>query len=97
LNRSPEHRRSSYRRAVGTPRQQEEPAEPLKPEVVESQQEESPEPREEELAEPQPEEDVVHSQGDSNDLSDYTSLSDPDDSNSDPEPVRAANEFRSYG
>jgi hypothetical protein len=44
----------------------------------------------EELAKPQPVEDVVHSQGDSNDPSDYTPLSDPDDSDSEPEPVRVA-------
>jgi predicted nucleic acid-binding protein len=51
----------------------------------------------EELAEPQHEEDVIHSQGDSNDPSEYTPLSVPDDSNSEPEPIRAASEFRSYG
>jgi hypothetical protein len=41
--------------------------------------------------------DVIHSQGDSDDPSDYTPLSDPDDSDSEPEPVRAASEFYSYG
>jgi hypothetical protein len=50
----------------------------------------------EELAKPQPVEDVVHSQGDSNDPSDYTPLSDPDDSDSEPELVRVATKFHSY-
>jgi hypothetical protein len=49
------------------------------------------------LAEPQPEEDVVHSQGDSNDTLDYTPLSDPDNSDSEPAPVQATTEFRLYG
>jgi hypothetical protein len=48
------------------------------------------------MAEPQPEEDVVHNQGDSNDPLDYTPLSDPNDSNSEPEHVHVATEFRSY-
>jgi hypothetical protein len=78
-----------------TLRQQEEPVEPQQEEPVESEQEESTEPQEEE--EPAgPEEDAIRSQGDSNDLSDYTPLSDPDDSDSEPEPVRAAIEFCSY-
>jgi hypothetical protein len=51
----------------------------------------------EELAKPQPVEDVVHRQGDSNDPSDYTPLSDPDDSDSEPEHVRVATKFHSYG
>jgi hypothetical protein len=50
-----------------------------------------------ELAEPQHVEDVIHSQSDSDDPSDYTPLSDPDDSDSELEPIRAAFEFRSYG
>jgi hypothetical protein len=50
-----------------------------------------------ELAELQHEADVIHSQGDSKDPSDYTPLSDPDDSDSKPEPVRAASAFCSYG
>jgi hypothetical protein len=49
------------------------------------------------LAEPQLEEDIVHSQGDSNKPLGYTPPSDPNDSDSEPEPVRAAIEFRSYG
>jgi hypothetical protein len=49
-----------------------------------------------ELAEPQHEENAIQSQGDSNDPSDYTPLIDPDDSDSKPEPVKAASEFRSY-
>jgi hypothetical protein len=51
----------------------------------------------EELAKPQPVEDVVHSQGDSNDPLDDTPLSDPDDSDSEPEPIRVATKFHSYG
>jgi hypothetical protein len=50
-----------------------------------------------ELAEPQHKEDVIHCQGDSNDPSDYTPLSDPNDSDSELEPIQAASEFRSYG
>jgi hypothetical protein len=49
-------------------------------EPVEPQQEESTEPQQEELAEPQHEEDVLHSQGNSNDPSNNITLSDPDDS-----------------
>jgi hypothetical protein len=74
----------------GNPCQQEEPVEP--------QQEESAGPQQaEELAEPQQQEHVIHSQGDSNDTSNCTPLSGPDDSDSEPEPVRAASEFHSYG
>jgi hypothetical protein len=39
----------------------------------------------------------MHNQGASNAPSEYTPLSDPDDSDSEPEPVRAASEFGSYG
>jgi hypothetical protein len=54
-----------------------------------AQQEESAEPQEEEKpAELQPDEDAIHSQRDSNDPLHYTPLSDPDDSDSEPEPVR---------
>jgi hypothetical protein len=49
----------------------------------------------EESAELQHEEDVIHSHIDSNDPFDYTPLSEPDDSDSEPEPVRAASEFHS--
>jgi hypothetical protein len=50
-----------------------------------------------ECQQPQPEEDAVHIQGDCNDLSDYTPLSDLDDSDSVLEPVQEATEFHSYG
>jgi hypothetical protein len=50
-----------------------------------------------ECQQPQPKEDAVHIQGDCNDLSDYTPLSDPGDSDSVLEPVQEATEFRSYG
>jgi hypothetical protein len=66
-------------------------------ESIEPQQQEPTEPQQnDELAEPQHEEDVIHSQGDSNEPSDYTPLSDPDDSDSELEHVRAASMFRSY-
>jgi hypothetical protein len=42
-------------------------------------------------------EDAIHNQGNSNDPSDYTPPSDPDDLDSEPEPIRAALEFCSYG
>jgi hypothetical protein len=72
----------------GTPRHQEE--------LVEPQQEESAE-LQEKLAEMmQSVEDAIHSQGDSSDPSHYTLRSDPVDSHSEPEPIRAATEFRSY-
>jgi hypothetical protein len=75
----------------GTTHQPEETAKP-------QQEKESAEPQQkEELTEPQHEENVIHSQGDSNDPSEYTPLSDHDDSDSEPEPVRASSEFRSYG
>jgi hypothetical protein len=38
---------------------------------------------------------VIHNQGDDNDPSDYSPQSDPDESNSELEPVRVALEFRS--
>jgi hypothetical protein len=44
----------------------------------------------------QKEEDVIQSQGDSNDPSEYTPLSDPDDSDSEQQPVRVASEFHTY-
>jgi hypothetical protein len=82
----------------GTPRQQEESTEPQQLEHVEPEQEESAEPlQKEKLAEPQHEEDAIHSQGDNNDPSDYTPLSDPNNSDSEPEPIQAASEFHSYG
>jgi hypothetical protein len=73
-----------------------EPGEPQQPDLVEPHSKDSAEPQEEELAKPQPEEDVVHSQGDSNEPSDYTPLSDPGDSDSERESIRAATEFHSY-
>jgi hypothetical protein len=52
------------------------------------QQEEFAKPQyKEELSEPQHKEDIIHIQGDSNDPSDYTPLSGPDDSDSKPEPI----------
>jgi hypothetical protein len=61
---------------------------------VEPPQEESAKPQQKESAEPQHKEDVIHSQGNINNPSVYTLLSDPDDLES--EPIRAASEFRSY-
>jgi hypothetical protein len=90
----------------GTPRKQEETVEPQQEdstepqqlEPVEPQQVESAEPwQKNELAKPQHEEDIIHNQGDNNDPSDYTLLSDPDDSDLEPEPVQVALVFRSYG
>jgi hypothetical protein len=82
----------------GTPCQQEEPVEPLQLESVEPPQAESAKPRQkEESTELQHEEDVIHSQGNSYDPSDYTPLSDPDDSDSEAEPIRASSEFCSNG
>jgi hypothetical protein len=75
-----------------------ESVEPQQLEHVEPQQEESAEPQQkEEPTKPQHEEDIIHSQDDSNDPSDYTPLSDRNDSNSEPEPVRVDSEFRSCG
>jgi hypothetical protein len=71
-----------------TPCQQEETVESQQEESVEPQQEESTElQQKEELAEPHHEEDAIHSQGDTNDPSDYTPLSDPDDPDSELEPI----------
>jgi hypothetical protein len=78
-----------------TPCQQEESVEPQQEEPVEPQPKESIEPQEEQPAEP--EEDAIHSQGDSIDPLDYTLLSNPDDSDSEPELVRVATEFHSFG
>jgi hypothetical protein len=47
-----------------------------------------------ELAKPQNEVDAIHNQGNNNDPSDHTPMSDPDDSEL--EPVQAASEFCSY-
>jgi hypothetical protein len=66
----------------------------LAPHVTPRQLEESAKPQKKEPAET--EEDAIHSQGDSNDLSDYTPLSDLADLDSELEPVRAAIQFRSY-
>jgi hypothetical protein len=41
--------------------------------------------------------DVIHSQGDNNDPSKYTPLSDPDESDSEPELVQVASKLCSYG
>jgi hypothetical protein len=49
------------------------------------------------LVEPQLEEDVVHSLGDSSVPLGYTLLGDPDGSNLEPEHIRVATEFCSYG
>jgi hypothetical protein len=82
----------------GTPCQQEESIEPQQLEPIQPQQEEPAEPQQkEELAESLHEEDAIHSQGDINDPSDYTPLSDPDDSDLELGPIQAASEFRSYG
>jgi hypothetical protein len=69
----------------------------LVPRGTPRQQEEHIEPQQEGSAEPQLEEDAIHSQGDNNHLSDYTTLSDLDDLDLEPELVRAAIEFHSYG
>jgi hypothetical protein len=46
---------------------------------------------------PQHDVDVIQSQSDNNDPYEYTPLRDPDDLDSEPEPIWAALEFRSYG
>jgi hypothetical protein len=85
----------------GTPRQQEETVEPQQEEPVEPQQKEPIEPQSGESPKPQEEEpteiedDAIHSHAESNDLSDYTPLSDLDDLDSELKPVRVATKFRS--
>jgi hypothetical protein len=51
----------------------------------------------EESTESQCEEDAIHNQGDNNDPSNYTLLGDLDNLHLEPELVRVASEFRSYG
>jgi hypothetical protein len=74
-----------------------ESVEPQQLESVEPQQEKSTKPQQmEEPTEQQDVEDVIQSQGDSNDPSDSTPSSDPDDLDLELEPVRVASEFCSY-